>query len=71
MLVLGKRDGTMVLVNSAGQLAVPTSSGRYWADIKDMGESSEGVMKLRPVTFRYKRDPGDKLPGCEWIGCLN
>jgi len=33
------------------------SSARYKRDIRDMGNSSEALMKLRPVTFRYKDDP--------------
>jgi len=34
-----------------------TSSARYKRDIRAMGDNSEGLMKLRPVTFRYKDDP--------------
>jgi hypothetical protein len=32
------------------------SSARYKRDIHDMGDASDALMKLRPVTFRYKDD---------------
>ena len=31
--------------------------GRFKRDIQDMGTASGNLMKLRPVTFRYKDDP--------------
>jgi hypothetical protein len=39
-----------------------SSSRRYKDDIKDMGDSSSKLMRLRPVTFRYKKafDDGSK-----------
>jgi hypothetical protein len=37
------------------------SSARYKRDIRDMGSSGEALMKLRPVTFRYKNDPAGTL----------
>jgi polyhydroxyalkanoate synthesis regulator phasin len=49
--------GSQVLINSQGQLGVLASSARYKRDIQDMGESTQRLMKLRPVTFRYKEDP--------------
>ncbi len=33
------------------------SSARYKRDIQDMGDRSQGLFQLRPVTFRYKQDP--------------
>jgi Chaperone of endosialidase len=33
------------------------SSARYKRDIRDMGAASSGLMKLRPVVFRYRSDP--------------
>jgi hypothetical protein len=50
-----------VLVNANGRLGVAVSSARYKRDIRDMGEASDGLMKLRPVTFRYKEDPAGAL----------
>ena len=48
--------GTDVVISNAGQLGVVLSSARYKKDIHDMGQSTNGLMKLRPVTFRYKSD---------------
>jgi len=45
-----------VVINTAGQLGVPLSSARYKRDIEPMGGRSDGVLKLRPVTFVYKQD---------------
>ena len=49
--------GAAVVVNSSGQLGVASSSIRYKRDIHNMGDSSDKLMQLRPVTFRYKSDP--------------
>jgi Chaperone of endosialidase len=49
--------GDAVVVSSAGQLGIVTSSARYKHDIHDMGPASDGLLKLRPVTFRYNDDP--------------
>jgi len=49
--------GSDVVVNGSGQLGVVVSSARYKSDISDMGASTNALMKLRPVTFRYKSDP--------------
>jgi hypothetical protein len=52
-------SGSPVYVNSNGKLGTHTSSRRYKEDIKDMGEASSGLMKLRPVSFRYKSEYSD------------
>jgi hypothetical protein len=39
------------------KLGVVPSSARYKRDIRDMGNASDKLMKLRPVSFRYKADP--------------
>jgi hypothetical protein len=49
-----------VVVSNSGQLGIVMSSARYKRDIRDMGSSSEALMKLRPVTFRYKDDPSQQ-----------
>lgn len=46
--------GVAVYVNSSGQLGTLTSSRRFKEQIRDMGDSTSGLMKLRPVTFLYK-----------------
>jgi hypothetical protein len=43
-----------VLIDANGQLGTMSSSQRFKEDIQDMGDSSSGLMRLRPVTFRYK-----------------
>jgi hypothetical protein len=50
-------SSSMVLINASGQLGTTVSSARYKRDIQDMGAQSRGLLKLRPVTFRYKQDP--------------
>jgi hypothetical protein len=49
--------GWPVYVNSNGRLGVQPSSARFKRDVRDMGGASNGLMKLRPVMFRYKEDP--------------
>jgi hypothetical protein len=46
-----------VCVISSGQLGVCSSSARYKRDIRDIGAASSGLMRLRPVMFRYRSDP--------------
>ena len=48
--------GCAVVVESTGQLGCVSSSARYKRDVSDMGDASDKLMKLRPVTFRYKAD---------------
>ncbi len=56
--IFGKTlTGSDVVVTSGNQLGVSPSSARYKRDIHDMGEASGRLMKLRPVSFRYKNDP--------------
>ena len=47
--------GATVVVNSLGQLGVVSSSRRYKEDIRSMGDASDRLLALRPVTFRYKK----------------
>jgi hypothetical protein len=49
----GIADAIPVVIDSAGQLGTVSSSRRYKEDVLDMGAASEGLMRLRPVTFRY------------------
>jgi len=46
--------GSVVTINSDGQLGVAPSSKRFKKEIKSMDEASEAILGLRPVTFRYK-----------------
>src|SRR5205085_5919678 len=45
-----------VLVNTNGKLGTMTSSKRFKEDIKPMDKTSEALLALKPVTFRYKKD---------------
>ena len=47
--------GIPVLINSNNKLGIATSSKRFKDDIKPMDKASEGVLALKPVTFRYKK----------------
>ena len=47
---------TVEIDTTTGQLGVKTSSARYKRDIEAMANRSEGLLKLRPVTFVYKDD---------------
>jgi septal ring factor EnvC (AmiA/AmiB activator) len=49
--------GIQMFINNQGQLGTVVSSARYKRDIQAMGERSQGLHQLRPVTFRYKQDP--------------
>ena len=52
--------GIPVLIDSNGQLGTTSSSARFKVEIRDMGDSTEGLLRLRPVTFRYKAQPGGR-----------
>src|SRR5262245_37610451 len=45
-----------VVIDGAGQLGTVVSSERFKKDIAIMGQASEGILALRPVTFHYKKD---------------
>lgn len=47
-------SGVEVFVNSSGQLGTLTSSARFKQNIQDMGDASDVLLSLRPVTFQYK-----------------
>jgi hypothetical protein len=49
-------DGSQVYVNSSGQLGVIVSSARFKQNIQAMGDASDALLALRPVTFRYKHE---------------
>jgi hypothetical protein len=47
--------GSAVKVNAAGQLGTAPSSSRFKQNISGMGDTSDALFALRPVTFRYKQ----------------
>lgn len=48
-----------VLVGTDGQLGTVMSSRRFKEDIQDMDAASAPLLRLRPVTFRYKQAAAD------------
>ena len=52
-----------MFINSSGKLGTTTSSRRFKEQIKPMDKSSEAVLALKPVTFRYKKEvDSDGIP---------
>jgi uncharacterized coiled-coil protein SlyX len=49
-------NGLVVKVNSQGQLGTVGSSERFKDAIKPMDKTSESILALKPVTFRYKQE---------------
>jgi hypothetical protein len=48
-------SGVPVYVTSSGQLGVENSSLRFKKEVRDMAGASDGLYRLRPVTYRYKK----------------
>ena len=46
--------GTALQITAAGQIGVLTSSRRFKTDIHPLGSVSNALMRLQPVSFRYK-----------------
>jgi hypothetical protein len=51
----GISNAVPVVIDSNGQLGTISSSQRFKEDIQDMGDASNDLLRLRPVTFRYKQ----------------
>ncbi len=49
----GAANAVPVLIDSNGQLGTGSSSRRVKFDIASMGNATDDLMRLRPVTFRY------------------
>lgn len=58
-ITTGNNDAIPIMIDSAGQLGTISSSRRFKEDIDDMGEASQDLLRLRPVTFRYKKPFAD------------
>ena len=48
--------GTQVVVNSSGKLDGAASSARFKEAIEPMDSTTETILALKPVTFRYKHE---------------
>jgi hypothetical protein len=58
----GAQDAVPVYIDSNSQLGTASSSRRYKFDIEDAADATVGLMRLRPVTFRYLAyGPGSRL----------
>ena len=55
-------DAIPVLIDSNDQLGTASSSRRFKKEIKPMGQVSEAILALKPVTFHYKSDPAGAGP---------
>jgi hypothetical protein len=55
----GLSNATEVMIDSNGQLGVKNSSIRFKEDVHDMAAASDGLLRLRPVTYRYKQPYAD------------
>ena len=51
----GQANAIAVLIDSNGQLGTVSSSRRAKFDIEGMGNATNGLMRLRPVSFRYRQ----------------
>ena len=49
-------DGVTVVVGANGHLGTVTSSARYKEGVEPMDHSSEAILSLKPVRFRYKKE---------------
>jgi len=47
------QEGVGVIIDANGQLGAVVSSQRFKDEIEPMGKTSESILKLEPVTFRY------------------
>ena len=45
-----------VIIDTDGHLGTTTSSARYKQNVQPMDKSSEAILALKPVTFRYKKE---------------
>ena len=65
----GAADATAVVIDSNGQLATVSSSIRYKEDVQDLGISTDALLSLRPVSFRYQQpyEDGSKPIQCGLI----
>ena len=55
----GIANAVNVVIDGQGQLGTISSSRRFKTDIEDMATASSGLMRLRPVTYRYKQPYAD------------
>jgi hypothetical protein len=49
-------NGVGVIIDGRGHLGTVVSSERFKDEVKPMDKASEGILALKPVIFRYKRE---------------
>ena len=49
-------NGRPVMINANGRLGTAPSSARFKDEIKPMDKTSEAILALKPVMFRYKKE---------------
>jgi hypothetical protein len=49
-------SGVAVMIAGNGQLGTVQSSARFKDEIKPMDKTSEAILALEPLTFRYKKE---------------
>ena len=55
----GTNNAVPVLIDTNGQMGTVSSYNRFKEDVQDMADSSGGLLRLRPVTYRYKQPYAD------------
>jgi hypothetical protein len=50
----GNADAVAVMIDSNGQLGTASSSRRVKRDIENMGDTTDTILALHPVRFRYQ-----------------
>ena len=58
-VITDNSDAIPVVIDSNGQLGTVSSSRRFKKDIENMGDATANLMRLRPVTYRYKQPFSD------------
>jgi hypothetical protein len=53
---IASATGVNVKIDATGKLGTVLSSARYKEAIKPMDKTSESILRLRPITFRYKKE---------------
>jgi hypothetical protein len=69
-VTVGNGDGTKVIIGSDGQLGTTTSSRRFKKDTKPIGQTSEAILPLKPVTFHYKNQDTKETEGTPQFGLI-
>ncbi|APV50527.1 hypothetical protein BWI17_13000 [Betaproteobacteria bacterium GR16-43] len=55
-ITTGSANAIPVMIDANGQLGTLSSSARFKEDVADMGDASDALMQLRPITFHYRAD---------------